>query len=716
MKFIYKISLSLIFLVLIKDISFSQSNIKISGTVTDIKDNSSLPGANIYLKSDWMKGTITDQNGKFCINVNASNIVDTLIVSFIGYKEKTIVVSRLKNEEIDIHLIQFSKEIEETVIRAKRVIAEEFTIKQMKKLDIYLNPSSKADPLLAVNSMPSSTTIDETANISLRGSSPAETGIFFNDVPIYDAIRFSQINGIGTFSIFNTAIVQRMLVFPGNPPLEYSNSTAGLISIQSENQIPEINTNSFTLSLASLSGLTSRKLGKKSSIIVFTNYQPDILFKKLNEKSFEDLKKFSTIDLGVHYILNFNKKTSFKVFNYSNNESFDYYLRHPSYNGSFNQNKKRNFTVLNFTENFTNSELTINNGISFSSENFKYGNNDINIEKRNLYLSLNYFYFFDKLSIKSGVNIDSRKKNLSGDFPVFDYAINTNHPVYTLDDSESLNVPELYSYAKYNVNKKMVIGVGLRKNIAINKQKDYLSAQVNMNYKLNYFNSINLSIGEYNKYNQSNAEVYSSYLINSKQISIDYKYNSDYLEFTSSVFHKLTKFNEKNNKIYGAEIFTSFDIKDKLRTQLSYTFIDAHVKDNIIEYPTKYDFNYFIRGDLKYFFKHNISLSLVFVYRQGNYYSPLFDSYYINNLNTYKPEYQSLDNSVRMPDYKKLDISLTKILLISDKRNIIMFFSISNIFNTKNIEHINYNSDYTQAFNEYYSKRTVYFGAVFNFM
>jgi len=44
-------------------------------------------------------------------------------------------------------------------------------------VEIYLNPSSKADPLLAVNSLPSATTLDESANISFRGRSPAETGI-----------------------------------------------------------------------------------------------------------------------------------------------------------------------------------------------------------------------------------------------------------------------------------------------------------------------------------------------------------------------------------------------------------------------------------------------------------------------------------------------------------------------------------------------------------
>ncbi|MEQ9413068.1 MAG: carboxypeptidase-like regulatory domain-containing protein, partial [Cyclobacteriaceae bacterium] len=197
----------------------------ITGLVID-GSGEALPGANVFHKHNPSIGTTTDPDGKFTLLANKG---DTLLVRFIGFKESQLVISTPIN--YSIRLEADKKQMEEVVVKAERLIAEEFTQKKIKKLEIYTNPSAKADPILAVSSSPSATTTDESANISLRGSSPAETGIFLNSVPINDAVRYSQLNGIGTFSIFNTALIKEVLVFPGNPPLEFGNTTSGLIAL-----------------------------------------------------------------------------------------------------------------------------------------------------------------------------------------------------------------------------------------------------------------------------------------------------------------------------------------------------------------------------------------------------------------------------------------------------------------------------------------------------
>ncbi|MFO0265762.1 MAG: carboxypeptidase-like regulatory domain-containing protein, partial [Cyclobacteriaceae bacterium] len=171
----------------------------VRGTITDAETRERLPGANIRLQADWRTGTSTDSLGHFIIKAQAG---DTLVASFIGYKESAFIIREC---EIVILLEPYAQLTGEVVVKAERLIAEEFRTMKADKLDIYTNPTAKADPLLAVNTMPAATTLDESANISLRGSTAQETGIFLNNVPIYDGIRYGQLNGIGTFSIFNTA-------------------------------------------------------------------------------------------------------------------------------------------------------------------------------------------------------------------------------------------------------------------------------------------------------------------------------------------------------------------------------------------------------------------------------------------------------------------------------------------------------------------------------
>ena len=78
----------LIFILLLTSIAaFAQQ--KISGVVTDKQSKESLPFANIYISST--KGTITDAEGKFTINLKQE--ITSIRVSYIGYKTVTVPVT-----------------------------------------------------------------------------------------------------------------------------------------------------------------------------------------------------------------------------------------------------------------------------------------------------------------------------------------------------------------------------------------------------------------------------------------------------------------------------------------------------------------------------------------------------------------------------------------------------------------------------------------------
>ncbi|NBW35972.1 MAG: hypothetical protein EBR30_13305, partial [Cytophagia bacterium] len=216
----------------------------VKGKVVEAEMETPLPGATVYHVSDIQKGTTTNEEGQFTL---AAEVNQQIKVSFIGYQAQVMPVD--STCQLLVKLEPLATNLTEMTIRAERLVAEGFTISKLSKLNIYTNPGAKADPLLAVNTLPAATTLDESANISLRGADPAETGIFLNNVPINDAVRYAQLNGIGTFSIFNTAIINQMLVYPGNPPLEYGNTTSGLIALSTDERIPDQNTNSLTISL-----------------------------------------------------------------------------------------------------------------------------------------------------------------------------------------------------------------------------------------------------------------------------------------------------------------------------------------------------------------------------------------------------------------------------------------------------------------------------------
>jgi hypothetical protein len=707
----------IILILFISNLSFAQTT-KISGTISDSETGETLPNTTVFLRSKTSVGTSSNLVGVYELELVGLSGKIELVFSFIGYKEQVREVELIGNQVVlNVKLESAISKMEEITIQSERLIAEEFTVTEIKKMDIYINPIAKADPLLAVNGLPASTTTDESANISLRGSSPSETGIFLNNVPIYDAVRFAQLNGIGTFSIFNTAIIKSLQVFPSNPPLEFGNTTSGLIALQTDDNVPKKSIHSISANLAGVGGMTLNPIGKKGSVAIFGNFQPSFALKAFNETALESLGEFRSGDFGVHLFHQIGKKSTLKVFNYSLLEGYQFNFKHPSGNFPFEQSRKRNFTVANFRTVFDNkSELSINHGNSFSKMDLGGGNLQIKDAKRDLFLSVNYQRFFKQFQFKTGFSWDRRVSESKNTFPTFDYALAEQFPSESFNYKTEIDVPESYFYAKYTFTEKWAIGVGLRKNLFGTGDENYLSYQANMNYAINEKSRFNFSVGNYHKYNPADANSNQLYLIDSEQVALDYAYDDGKLKITSAVFYKKAKLGEIENEIYGIESFVSYQLGQKLQASVSLTSLTAEVSEGDLRYPSNYDLDYFARATLQYKPAKKWIIGASWLFRQGVHYQPLSATQFDSNLGVFQPFYRPITQQERLPNYSILDVNISRVFLLSENSNLITFASVSNAFNRENVRSVNYNSDYTESFNELFSQRTFFFGVILNFI
>lgn len=681
--------------------ALGQSEIK--GKVVDAELNEGLLGAHVYFLKNWRVGTITGLDGSFKLPLDPAYPNDSLIVSYIGFEEQVVTA---KNG-VTIVLESIEIDAGEVVITAKPLIAEEFKYVEIKKLDVYMNPAAKADPILAVNSLPSSTTTDESANISLRGSSPIETGTFLNSVPIYDAVRYSQLNGIGTFSIFNTSIIKDLAVFPGNPPLEFGNTTAGVISLSTDDYILKGSSNSVILSLANLGYSREQKLNKNQSIKFFTNWQPSRAIKAINSKSLDAIKSFNSGDFGAYW---YGSKggVSWKVLNYSLLENYQFKYNHPSYQGIFEQTKKRSFLASTLTMPLANGEFSVNNGLSISDGRYSYSTIDIEVVKKDFFGGINYLRSNEKFSFKSGMSFDYREAKSQGNYHEFFYAHDLDHPTVDFNDEQVSQTLDSYIYLKYFLTEKWALGSGLRKNIPINGQKNYLSRQLNLAFNDDNWTLI-MGAGKYFKHglieNTGNA-----FSAESFQLSMDVKYTQTAYSVALSLFDKDNAIDGTEYTARGAELYAEYRISSKIKGSSSVTWLDAQNKNND---DFQYDLSYFFRSNLSYSPGKLWTIEGTFVTREGLPYTAVSSVTFDSNLGVYEPTYA--DDDLRLSNYGNLSLSVSKIFAISEKVNVISFVSLSNVLDQKNERGFSYNFDYTNASPSFFSRRTGYAGVVINF-
>lgn len=684
---------------------FSQSLLaqqSIGGQVVDADSGEPLLGAHVYLMNNWRKGVITDLEGNFSLDLTEADWSDSLIISYVGFEE--LIIQIKESNLIRLNPIQAVGEV--VTVTAKPLIAEEFKYMDIQKMDIYTNPAAKADPILAVNSLPSSTTTDESANISLRGSSPIETGVFFNNVPIYDAVRYSQLNGIGTFSIFNTDIIKNVTVFPGNPPLEFGNATSGVISMQTDDGILKESTNSMILSLASIGFSRQQKINEKNSLKLFTNWQPSGAIKGLNPEALEDIRSFSSNDIGVYWYGGDNGY-SWKVLAYGLTEGYQFNFSHPSFMGTFDQKKTRTFLIGTLDKNIGSGVLTFSKGMSYSDGDFSYSNVAFNTQKKDLFLGLNYQLTQERFSLKTGANYDMREAAVAGNFHALGYALGTDHPTFELTESVTIEVPELFGYFKYFLSDQLTVGTGARANLPTDGIDSYLSRQVNLSYNQNKW-SVILGTGVYNK-NGLLENTGEPFFSETTQTSLDLKRTIKNFTMAVSLFDKRGNINAIDYMAQGSEIFIDYRLNPNLRSSLSLTLLDA--SSNQTGYL--YDLSYFFRGDVSWNPAPLWTVETIWVARQGTLFSDVTSTRFDAELNVYEPFFDQ--EGRRLPYYLNVGMSINKVIQLSDEFGFIAFASINNVLNRKNLRTYDYNFDYTAFEPSVFSLRTVYMGVVVSF-
>ncbi|WP_375559340.1 carboxypeptidase-like regulatory domain-containing protein [Bernardetia sp. OM2101] len=696
--------------------TFAQTN-SIKGKVVD-SNNQPIFAANVYSSSFPNKGTTTDFDGNFILS--SFTYPDTLLVSYIGYETYKIYLEKSPlKDSIFIVLEGQENLLNQMIITAKNPISEEFSVIKLEKMDIYTNPISAGDPLKAITALPSSTNTDESANPVLRGSSSDRSRVILNGVPVYKPVRNGQINGLGNFSLFNAEMIDKQYVYASNPPLTYGNTSAGLIEIQTNDQL-DYNHVQASLSLANIGGLVSRKLGENTFIQVYGNYQFPDAFLKLNEKRIENLIDFTTKDAGLNFHSNLTDKSSINSFSYFIDESYIATRNSYSYEGQNDAQKNRFFSINNYSLKGENYNFKINTLVDFSKQDYNFGNLTSQIENKQSYISLDYKYLLLKTtSIQTGISYDYSTYNFNDSLPEYYYANAPTDPNYFYKHQSENNNIEAYIYSNWNINDKLTMSSGFRSNIPTQEQDYYLSTQMSFNYKPNKKNNFILSGGRYHNYTTPSFIDANYFLLQSLQFALDYSYSTKKVLFTTAVYHKYETGNFKDletitfdkAKITGFEVFMKHNLTKKIDYSLSNTFINQQVRINENYQKGANQLNYLIKASITYSNPKLFTAALFYIDRPGTYFTSIDNGIFRNETNTYEPVFSSTIYNQQLNSYKNLNLNISRFFPFG-KYALVLYASVNNILDRKNEQNALYSFDYQNQYFNNFQGRTFYMGLV----
>lgn len=698
----------------------AQSDTLLKGSVSDPKGNA-IFAANVYCKNSPEKGTTTGFDGIFRLELTDQS--DTLVISYIGYNSLHISLSSIEQDQfLDLTISESAQEMSTVFVQAKTPISEQYAVRQLEKLEIYLNPLSQGDPLKATTTLPSSTTDDESASPSLRGSSEDRSRVILNGVPIYRPVRNTQFNGIGNFSIFNTELVDKLFVYASNPPLTYGNTSAGLIEIETTKKL-ESNQIQLSATLASVGAFISQKLNEKVFVQAFSNLQFAEPFLALNRKNLERLEDFRSTDAGLNVHYQISNQTTLNSITYAIDEGYEYTFQLFTHEDASSATKRRLFSVNSLKHSFEQAILRVSTGLNFSKTNFSFGNLQSKQHTKQVYTAVDYKHFLPReLTLQGGLSIDYQKQEFDNIFPLFYYAFAPETPTSTAAlELDNTNL-EGYLYGTWKPASEWLYSLGIRKNIPLQGQQSYWSAQGGIRFQPNNRHSWLLSGGQYHSYTTPGFNIQDFRLLSSQQVALDYTYARKNTELSAAIFIKKEKgdqaidnfLNTSESNIFGLECAITQQMGKYLQLNLANTFLNHSVTLEGRNYKGRYDFNYFAKASLQFMHPQWPSMSLSYIGRPGRYFTPITSATLNPEINFFEPRYSPDLFSGQFRGYNRIDWSMSKYLKFQTT-SVVLFLNIANIFNFENEATILYNRDYSTSSFDYYTRRTIYFGAVWQF-
>ncbi len=691
--------------------TWAQKKYTISGHITNASGEE-LIGATIYEKNSKL-GTATNTYGFYSLTLPEGEY--EIEYSYLGMETQDQKIKLTENLKINIKLEEREKVIEEVIITAERknenvLKTEMSTIKlQAKEIKQVTALFGEVDIIKTLQLMPGiQATGEGFSGFNVRGGSPDQNLILFDEATVYNASHL-----MGFFSVFNNDAVKDVKVYKGDIPAEFGGRLSSLLDIRmNEGNLKKFEATGGIGTISSRLTLEGPIIEDKWSVLISGRRTYADLFLLLSSDEMINSNKLYFYDLNLKTNYKINEKNRVFVSGYFGRDVLKY--------GDMFSWDWGNYTLTTRWNHLFSERVFSNFSFIYSKYDYKMESGDdlygfkwvSDLEDLKIKADLTYF-----LNPNNTV-----KFGFDGTYHHFNpgYASGPSGDPIVMPESNALEYA-IYLSNEHSLGKNLKINYGLRasafqnmgKATSYNFDENYekidstvydqwdiyntfygLEPRLSINYLLNQRSSLKASYSRTKQYlhlasnstggspldvwvpsspnidpqiaDQVAVGYFRNFFNNLFETSVElyYKNMDNQIDFKDHAVLSLNAELEGEFRIgdawsYGAEFFIRKQ-QGKFTGWISYTLSKAERKIPEINYgkvyPSSYDRPHNLSIVGVYDLTKRLNVSATWVYATGN---PV-------TFPSGKYEYEGMAvpifterNSYRMPDYHRLDLSLT---------------------------------------------------------
>ena len=203
----------------------------VSGSVKDAKTGEQLLGATVYIR-ELKSGVATNMYGFYSLSIPAGKY--TLVYSYIGYENFVKEIQLKENITLNVELQPKQQQLKEVVISEKRnnenITRNEMSVARMDAKTIRKIPAfmGEVDVIKALQLLPGiQTTSEGSSGFSVRGGSPDQNLILLDEATVYNASHL-----LGFFSVFNNDAIKDVKIYKGDIPMNYGGRLSSVLDVR----------------------------------------------------------------------------------------------------------------------------------------------------------------------------------------------------------------------------------------------------------------------------------------------------------------------------------------------------------------------------------------------------------------------------------------------------------------------------------------------------
>jgi len=203
----------------------------ISGYISEKQTGEKLIGATVYI-SETQGGTVSNLYGYYALSLQPG--IYTITFSYVGYQLQKHSVNLNADQTLNVELVSGGELLDEVVISGERldknVRANEMSVIKMESKTIKEIPAlfGEVDIIRALQLLPGISTLAEgSTGFSVRGGGPDQNLVLLDEATVYNAGHL-----LGFFSVFNNDAVKDVTIYKGDIPAANGGRLSSLLDVR----------------------------------------------------------------------------------------------------------------------------------------------------------------------------------------------------------------------------------------------------------------------------------------------------------------------------------------------------------------------------------------------------------------------------------------------------------------------------------------------------